>query len=93
MCSLSPAVLIANPMKHVALGSLAALIAATITISLHVSGVHDMGGFFAIVAGYPGLLANGEYTRLNEMLFTAVNWLFYFALFELAVVLKQKFFQ
>jgi hypothetical protein len=78
-------------MKHVLLASLAALIAAPITISLHFYGAHDIQGFFAIVAGYPGLLANGEYTRLNWVLFTGVNWLFYFLLLEGAVALKRKF--
>ena len=78
-------------MKHVALGSLAALVAAAITISLHFFGAHDIEGFIGMVAGYPGLLANGEYTRLNEVLFTAVNWLFYFLLFEGAMALTRKF--
>src|SRR5215471_9616528 len=61
------------------------------TISLHFYGAHDMQGFLAVVVGYPGLLANGHYTRLNETLFTVVNWLFYFFLFEGAVALKRKF--
>jgi hypothetical protein len=83
-------------MKHIALGSLAALVAAATTISLHFFGAHDIEGFIAAVAGYPGLLANGEFTRLNEMwlnqvLFTAVNWLFYFLLFEGAMALTRKF--
>jgi hypothetical protein len=54
--------------KHVALGSLAALIAATITVSIHVWGAHDIQGLLAAVAGYPGLLANGD-TELNEALY------------------------
>jgi hypothetical protein len=77
-------------MKHITLGAVAALIAAIITISLHVWGAHDMQGFLAAIAGYPGLLANGDYTRLNEVLFTVVNWAFYFALFEGVVALKQQ---
>ena len=78
-------------MKHIVLGSLAALVAAAITISLHRFGAHDIEGFITAVAGYPGLLANGEYQRLNEVLFTAVNWLFYFLLFEGAMALRRKF--
>jgi hypothetical protein len=78
-------------MRHIALGGLAALVAAAITISLHFFGAHDIEGFIAAVAGYPGLLANGEYTSLNEVLFTAVNWLFYFLLFEGAMALRRKF--
>jgi hypothetical protein len=78
-------------MKHVTLGVVAAVIAATITMSIHVWGAHDLGGFLAAVAGYPGLLANGDYARLNEMLFTGVNWVFYFALFEGVVALKKQF--
>jgi hypothetical protein len=77
--------------KHVALGSLAALIAAIITVSIHVWGAHDIQGFLAAVAGYPGLLANGDYTRLNEVLFTVVNWLFYFVVFEAVIALKKQF--
>jgi hypothetical protein len=78
-------------MKHIALGIVAALIAATITISIHVWGAHDMQGVLAAIAGYPGLLANGDYTRLNEVLFTLVNWSFYFALFEGVIALKKRF--
>jgi hypothetical protein len=77
-------------MRHIALGSLAALVAAAITISLHFFGAHDIEGFVAAIAGYPGLLANGEYTRLNWVLFTAVNFLFYFLLLEGAMVLRRK---
>ena len=47
-------------MKHVLLGSLAAPIAAAITVSLHFYGAHDLQGLVAAVAGYPGLLANGN---------------------------------
>jgi hypothetical protein len=65
-------------MKHLVLGSLAAAIAAAITITIHFYGAHDIQGFVAAVAGYPGLLANGDHVRLNEVLFTVVNWLFYF---------------
>ncbi len=78
-------------MKHIVIGSLAALIAAAITVSLHFYGAHDLQGFFAAVAGYPGLLANGHYVQLNEVLFTVVNWLFYFLLFEGIAALKHKF--
>ena len=77
-------------MKHIALASLAALTAVGLTILLHFYGAHDIQGFFVMVAGYPGLLANGEYTRLNEALFTTVNWLFYFLLFEGVVALRRK---
>jgi hypothetical protein len=78
-------------MKHIVLGSLAALVAAAITVSLHFYGAHDLQGFFAAAAGYPGLVANGHYDQLNEVLFTAVNWVFYFLLFEGIAVLKRKF--
>jgi hypothetical protein len=78
-------------MKHIVLGGLAALIAAAITVSLHFYGAHDLQGFVAAVAGYPGLLANGDYVRLNETLFTSVNWLFYFLIFEGIAALKRKF--
>jgi hypothetical protein len=80
-------------MKHIVLGVLSAVLAAAITISLRFYGAHDIQGFIAVVVGYPGLLANGEYTRLNEILFTAVNWLFYFVLFETAAVIKNKLFK
>jgi hypothetical protein len=77
-------------MKDIVLGSLAALIAAAITVSLHFYGAHDLQGFFVAVAGFPGLLANGHYVQLNEVLFTVVNWLFYFLLFEGIAALKHK---
>ena len=77
-------------MRHVILGILAALISAAITVSIHVWGAHDMQGLLAAVAGYPGLLANGDYVRLNLVLFTVVNWLFYFVLFECAVLIQKK---
>jgi hypothetical protein len=81
---------IMGTVRHILLGSLAALVGATIAISLHSFGAHDIEGFFAAVAGYPGLLANGKYTRPNEVLFTAVTWLFYLGLFEAVVVMKRK---
>jgi hypothetical protein len=76
-------------MKHILLGSVAALIAAAITVSLHFYGAHDMQGLLAVVAGFPGLLANGNYVQLNQVLFTAVNGLFYFSLFEGIAALKK----
>jgi hypothetical protein len=78
-------------MKHFVLGSLAALIAAAITVLLHFYGAHDLLGFLAAVAGFPGLLANGHYVQLNEVLFTVVNWLFYFLLLEGITALKHRF--
>lgn len=78
-------------MKRIVPGSLAALIAAAITVSLHFYGAHDLQGFFAAVAGFPGLLANGHYVQLNEVFFTVVNWGFYFLLFEGFAALKHKF--
>ena len=78
-------------MKHVVLGSIAALIAAAITVSLHYYSAHDLAGFFAAVAGFPGLLANDHYVQLNEVLFTTVNWLFYFLLLEGIAALKHRF--
>jgi len=78
-------------MKHIVLGSLAALIAAAITVSLRFYGAHDLQGLFAAVAGFPGLLANGHYVQLNEVLFTVVNWLFYFLLLEGLAALRHKF--
>jgi hypothetical protein len=48
---------------------------------------------FAALAGYPGLLANGEhYTKLNVVLFTGVNWTFYFLLLE-AVFAQARVFE
>lgn len=82
---------IMRTVKYFVLAGLAALVTGIVTISLHFYGAHDMQGFFAVVAGYPGLLANGDYTRLNETLFAVVNWLFYFLFFEGAVALKRKF--
>jgi hypothetical protein len=79
-------------MKHLGMVAIAALLAFSITISLHFYGAHDIQGFFAAVAGYPGLLANGENAPLNEPLFTAVNWLFYFSLLEAVFALKKKLF-
>ena len=77
-------------MKHFLLGSIAALIATAITVSLHFYGAHDLQGLAAVIAGYPGLLANGNYVQLNETLFTTVNWLFYFLILEGIAALKRK---
>jgi len=77
-------------MKHIAFGGTAALVAAMITGSLHFYGAHDIQGFFAAIAGYPGLLANGTDGPLHEVLFTAVNWLVYFLAIEGAFAIKRK---
>ena len=77
-------------MKHIIAAIIAALIAIAITICLRYYGAHDIQGFFAAVAGYPGLLANGENAPLNSVLFTGVNWLFYFLLAESAIALRKK---
>ena len=69
-------------MKHLAFAALASLIAVGISISLHLSGSHDFGALIYLIGGYPGLLANSEYRSLNEALFTIVNRVFYFSLFE-----------
>jgi hypothetical protein len=77
-------------MKHILLGSVAALIATAITVSLHFYGAHDLQGLAAAIARYPGLLANGNYVRLNELLFTVVNWLFYLLILEGIAALRRK---
>jgi len=78
-------------MKHIAFGGIAALIAAVLTGLLHFYGAHDIQGFFAAVAGYPGLLASGGDGPVNEVLFAAVNWLFYFVIIEGVFAVKRKF--
>ena len=78
-------------MKHIAFGGIAALIAAVLTGLLHFYGAHDIQGFLAAVAGYPGLLASGEDGPVNVVIFTAVNWLFYFVVIEGAFAVKRKF--
>jgi len=78
-------------MKHIVFGGIAALIAAAITGLLHVYGAHDVQGFFAAILGYPGLLASGTDGPSNEVLFTAVNSLFYFAAIEAIFAIKRRF--
>ena len=78
-------------MKLLAFAGIAAFIATVITASLHFYGSHDIQGFFAAVAGYPGLLASGADKPLNEAVFTVVNWLFYFVVLEGAFAIKRKF--
>ncbi len=77
-------------MKHILLGGVAVLVATAITVSLHFYGAHDLQGVVAAIAGYPGLLANGNYVRLNELLSTLVNWLFYFMIFEGIAALRHR---
>jgi hypothetical protein len=48
-------------------------------------------GLLVAMAGYPGILANGKYTDLNEPLFVGINWVFYFLVFEGVAALKRKF--
>jgi hypothetical protein len=40
--------------------------------------------------GYPGILANGNFSRLNEPLLVAGNATFYFLVFEGWAALKRK---
>jgi hypothetical protein len=77
-------------MKHVLIAGLSVLASVGLDISLHFFGAHDVGGLLAMLLGFPGLLANGEYTRLNEPLFISVNAGFYFLVFEAIAALKQK---
>jgi hypothetical protein len=77
-------------MKHVAFAGMAALGAAFFAVSLHYYGAHDIGGFFAAVAGCPGLLVSGIDRPINPMVFTAVNWLFYFIVIEAVAALPRK---
>ena len=76
-------------MKHIVMGGLAAAIAGAITVSLHFFGAHDLLGAFATFAGFPGAFVSTLSTQSNEILFTAVNWYFYFLLFEGIVALKD----
>jgi hypothetical protein len=77
-------------MKHLERGILAVVIAAALTGLTHFYGAHDLLGFFVVVVGYPGLLASERNNRFNDVLFTVVNWLFYFLLFEGVAALKQR---
>ena len=53
-----------------------------------------MMGFSAIVIGYPGfavITATDLENKEAEVLFTAVNWVFYFGLFEVIWSLRTRF--
>jgi hypothetical protein len=75
--------------QHVVLGISAALIAGTITVLLHFYGAHDVQGFFLAIAGFPGVLASSHSVEPNDVLFTFINWIFYFSLFEGIAGLKR----
>lgn len=82
-------------MKHAICAGLAAIIAALLTSGLTKWGAHDLMGLYVALVGFPGYLAAGlaRYgTDLQrEFLFTLVNWLFYFAVFEGLHALKQRY--
>ncbi len=53
-----------------------------------------MMGFSAIVIGHPGfavITASDLENKEAEFLFTAVNWVFYFGLFEVIWSLRTRF--
>jgi hypothetical protein len=79
--------------QHVVLGITAASIAGTITVLLHFYGAHDIPGFFLAIAGLPAVLASSHAVEPNDVLFTFINWIFYFSLFEGIAVLKRRLFR
>jgi hypothetical protein len=67
-------------MRH-AFFSAATAVAAALALGIHFSGPHDPVGFLTIMVGYPGfavLSASDLENREAEVVFTVVNWLFYF---------------
>jgi len=65
-------------------------------LHLYRSGVqstarHRSLAVFAAVAGYPGFLVSGADGPVNQVVFTAVNWLFYFGVIEVTFAIKRKF--
>jgi hypothetical protein len=76
-------------MKHIVLGSLAALVAALISLFLSYYGAHDVLGLLAAYAGFPGLLVNGDNAPFSIALVTFTNWVCYFLLFEGIAALRQ----
>jgi hypothetical protein len=71
-------------MRHVILVVLAAAIAFGLTAVAQMHGAHDAPGSFVFVAGYPGLAAIGDLENDYQVkiIFTLVNWVFYFGLLE-----------
>ena len=81
-------------MRHAIAIVLAAAIALSLTAAIRFYGAHDMMGFSAIVIGYPGfavITATDLEDREAEVLFTVVNWVFYFGLFEVIWFLRARF--
>jgi len=76
--------------QHIVLGVSAALIAGAITVLLHFYGAHDIQGLFLAMAGFPGVLASSHTVEPNDFLFTFINWIFYFSLFEGVAALKRR---
>ena len=76
--------------RHIVLGVSAGLIAGAITVLLHFYGAHDIQGLFLAMAGFPGVLASSHTVEPNDFLFTFINWIFYFSLFEGVAALKRR---
>lgn len=72
------------------LGISASLIAGAITVLLHFYGAHDVQGLFLAIAGFPGVIASSHSVEPNDVLFTFINWIFYFSLFEGVAALKRR---
>jgi len=75
--------------QHIVLGISAALIAGTITVLLHFYGAHDVQGIFLAIAGLPGVLASSHAVEPNDVLFTFINGISYFSLFEGIAAFKR----
>jgi|SRR5882762_4916412 len=76
--------------QHIVLGVSAALIAGALAVLLHFYGAHDIQGLFLAMAAFPGVLASSHVVEPNEVLFTFINWIFYFSLFEGVAALKRR---
>jgi len=80
--------------RHAIAIVLAAAIALSLAAAIRFYGAHDMLGFSALVIGYPGfavITATDLENKEAEVLFTAVNWVFYFGLFEVIWFLWARF--
>lgn len=79
-------------MKHLIAGVVAAFISIVLALGIYANGPHSTEGIWCLPVGLPGASISIWFTPngYSYVLMAFVNWIFYFSIIEVLLVIKRR---